>query len=48
MFQFKVAMKRILVYTQTKPQTSISMIAGFAILLVAFAMLLNMWGVAKF
>jgi len=48
MFQFKVAMKRILVYTQTKPQTSISMIAGFAILLVALAMLLNMWGVAKF
>jgi uncharacterized membrane protein YidH (DUF202 family) len=48
MIQFRRAMKRILAFTQTKPQPSISMMAGFALLILAFAMILNMLGVGKF
>ena len=47
MVQFRVAMKRILVFAKTKPQPSLSMMAGYAILVVAFVMLLNMFGILK-
>ena len=45
MIQFVRAMKKISIYTKTKRQISISMTAGIAILVVAFAMLLNMLGI---
>jgi|SRR6478672_10613343 len=48
MIQFKRAMRRILIYTQTKPQPSISMMAGIALLILAVAMILNMFGIGKF
>jgi len=48
MIQFRRAMRRILVFTQTKPQPSISMMAGIALLVLALAMILNMLGIGKF
>jgi len=48
MFQFKTAIKKILPFSQTKRQPSLSMIAGVSILIVAIAMLLNMWGILRF
>ena len=48
MVQFRIALKKILVFTKTKPQPSISMITGFGLLIVATAMLLNMLGIWKF
>jgi putative membrane protein len=45
MIQFVRAIKKISIYSKTKRQISISMTAGGAILLVAFAMLLNMLGI---
>ena len=47
MIQFKRAIGRITAASHTTPQLSISMTAAPAILVVAFAMLLNMWGVWK-
>ena len=48
MLQFRIAMKKILVFTKSKPQPSISMITGVGLLFVAAAMILNMLGVWKF
>ena len=48
MIQFKIAIKKILPYSETKRQPSLSMIAGVSILVVAVAMLLNMWGILSF
>jgi uncharacterized membrane protein YidH (DUF202 family) len=48
MIQFKIAMKRILPFAKRKPQTSISMIAGISILIIAVAMMLNILGVLRF
>jgi putative membrane protein len=45
MIQYKKAVSRISIYSEKKRQISISIVAGCAILIVAFAMLLNMWGV---
>jgi putative membrane protein len=45
MIQFRKAIARITSLSNTKPQISISTTAAAGILLVAFAMLLNMWGV---
>ena len=48
MLQFRIAMKKILVFTKSKPQPSISMITGVGLLMVAIAMILNVLGVWKF
>jgi putative membrane protein len=45
MIQFRKALNKISDYTQKDRQISISVTAGIAILVVAFAMLLNMLGI---